>query len=483
MTTLEVTSIVMGQRPQSGSNVALHQIAVAAVSEAWLSIDDAKVGDAIRCLRKVCQELELENLADDSVLLLSRWNKYEREDLSGGTPQESYADIAKAAIAHTRLVERFAKEKFDGKQAAVVETTGQTGRSASLNSSILAVKNESTLNVSGSKRLRKQLIDEVNSRTAGGGVILSAKQIKVDYGGNGFCLGPVSFELRRGQIVGVFGKNGSGKSTLLRVIAGLTRHTEGALEHSRLGLPLSWGEARSGIAFVSRRPFFNTYSIKETLEYSVAVSGRLGANNERAVRDYLARYNLEQYEGYKWSELSEGFLMRFELLRGLAVSPDLLVLDEPLANLDFQKRVEVLDELEELARTSARPICIVFSSHHIDEVEIVSDAIIALDQGRCLYAGEKNELARRGSGSVYRIVGDISGIDFVASTDSGVDRTQKTLGGALVYFRDRVSISGVLKALPELQERNVASISDVSGSVRTLLEEGCPKGWVRGLKV
>jgi ABC-2 type transport system ATP-binding protein len=90
---------------------------------------------------------------------------------------------------------------------------------------------------------------------------------------------------------------------------------------------------------------------------------------------------LRKYRSYSWKNLSSGYKMRFELARALLRKPKLLLIDEPLANLDILAQQIVLDDFRDIARSPFRPLGIVLSSQQLYEVEKTSDSVIFLKNG------------------------------------------------------------------------------------------------------
>jgi len=94
----------------------------------------------------------------------------------------------------------------------------------------------------------------------------------------------------------------------------------------------------------------------------------------------------------RWKELSGGFKLRFALACALVWKPKLLIIDEPLANLDFKAQQVVLRDLRNLAESLRYPMSVLISSQHLHEVEAVSDQIVFLDKGKVEFNGPKEQL-------------------------------------------------------------------------------------------
>jgi len=298
-------------------------------------------------------------------------------------------------------------------------------------------------------------------------------KIEKAYGSGSFSLGPISISLKPGRITVVIGKNGSGKSTLLSIIAGRLLQTKGDITYPYLSQAQNWSEIKAKIAYLASASLPSPYEIRETLEYVAATNEKLGDLNRKFVDDYLSRYDLERYASYRWPQLSEGYRMRLNLVRALLASPNLLVLDEPLAHLDIQARANFLFELTELSRTFSNPMCIVLSTHHLDEAELIADDVIILANGKCLFFGDKVQLRRLTSGSVFHVLGGITPEAFSRfSNMPGLQKANRVLGGVALHFRDVVTIEQLIEQLQPIGMQEISSISDLSGSSRVILDQG-----------
>ena len=96
---------------------------------------------------------------------------------------------------------------------------------------------------------------------------------------------------------------------------------------------------------------------------------------------------LEEYAHHKWSEISTGYRLRFQLAKMLIGDPQLLILDEPIANLDINAQQKFLTDLRLFVSESKQGLSVILSSQQLHEIETVSDNIVFLKKGKCLYAG------------------------------------------------------------------------------------------------
>lgn len=140
------------------------------------------------------------------------------------------------------------------------------------------------------------------------------------------------------------GENGNGKTTLLRILAKEISYNEGELNYSFNQIPKNDYDLRTKLVYIPQRTAKWYGSLKDNLKFVLSNYGISSEENETRVLMMIARLGLWNYKHLKWSELSSGYKMRFELARTLLRKPELLLLDEPLANLDVLAQQVILED-------------------------------------------------------------------------------------------------------------------------------------------
>ncbi|WP_143883772.1 ABC transporter ATP-binding protein [Chryseobacterium binzhouense] len=212
--------------------------------------------------------------------------------------------------------------------------------------------------------------------------VLRARNIMKSYGSNRFSLGPVSVEINKGQVYGLVGENGNGKTTLLRILAKEISYNEGELNYSFNNQPENDFDLRTKLVYIPQRTEKWYGSLKDNLKFVLSNYGISPEENETRTLMMIARLGLWNYKHLKWSELSSGYKMRFELARTLLRKPEILLLDEPLANLDVLAQQVILEDLKSIANSVNNPIALILSSQQLYEVEKISDKVIFLKNGQ-----------------------------------------------------------------------------------------------------
>jgi phosphonate transport system ATP-binding protein len=223
----------------------------------------------------------------------------------------------------------------------------------------------------------------------------------------------VSLTAGAGEIIGIVGRSGAGKSTLLRCINGLERPTSGAvvLDGTDLAkLPAhEVARVRQRIGFI-----WQEYNLVERLSVMTNVlTGRLAhargpgslvfhfdrAHRAVAVRS-LERVNMLQRARQRADRLSGGEKQRVAIARALAQEPVLILADEPVASLDPELAVQVLDDLARVARDERVPTLI--NLHAIDLARIYCDRIVGIAQGVVVFDGSPSALDEAALDRIYR---------------------------------------------------------------------------------
>ena len=234
----------------------------------------------------------------------------------------------------------------------------------------------------------------VQPQTTGtGDEVLAVDGISVRLSGRE-VLRDVRFSLKRGEFAGLIGSNGAGKTTLLRVILGLTAATTGEV---RIG-----GEARSrrraGIGYVPQKILLDPdMPLRARDLVALGLDGhRLGLplpsrSRRQQVDAMLRAVGAEKFADARVGNLSGGEQQRVLIAHALISGPQLLLLDEPLANLDLRSEQEVVTLLSRIARE--QQVAVLISAHEINPLLPVMDRVVYLAAGRAA-SGPASEVVR-----------------------------------------------------------------------------------------
>jgi ABC-2 type transport system ATP-binding protein len=203
--------------------------------------------------------------------------------------------------------------------------------------------------------------------------------------GRRWALSGCTLQVPAGRVAGLVGRNGAGKTTLLHLAVGLTRPSAGSI--SVLGEEVAaTPEQLARIGFVAQEtPLYPTLTVAEHLRFGAALNPRW---DQALAQERIARIGLDP--GQRAGTLSGGQRAQLALTLAIAKRPRLLVLDEPVANLDPLARREFLQGLMEF--TAEHEVSVVLSSHLVADLERVCDHLIVLADGCVQLCGEVEEL-------------------------------------------------------------------------------------------
>jgi ABC-2 type transport system ATP-binding protein len=209
--------------------------------------------------------------------------------------------------------------------------------------------------------------------------------------GSTTALDAVTFEARRGEVLGFLGPNGAGKTTALRIITGFLAATEGRVEVCGVDVSLQPQRARAKIGYLPESvPLYPEMRVVEYLAYRAALKGLKPRGRAAALDEALAAAGAEAERRQVIGRLSKGYRQRVGLADALLGRPEVLILDEPTDGLDPNQRREVLERIASLGRDRV----VVLSTHVLPEVEAVCARVVILDRGRVIAEGAPAALSR-----------------------------------------------------------------------------------------
>jgi tungstate transport system ATP-binding protein len=207
--------------------------------------------------------------------------------------------------------------------------------------------------------------------------VISLKNIRVTQGEN-FSLSVESLALQPGRIYALTGANGAGKSTLLRVMALLMAPQSGSIEFAGSASG-NLARQRQRVTLVEQSPYLFKGSVTDNLSYGLKLRGVDGAERSRRIKETLTNVGLEGFEQRQAKELSGGEVQRVALARALILKPELLLLDEPTANIDSNS-LQAYEAL--LSRLPEYGVTVVFSTHDLSQSRRLGGEVLRIENGR-----------------------------------------------------------------------------------------------------
>ena len=304
-------------------------------------------------------------------------------------------------------------------------------------------------------------VTELPTETA----VLVAEEVRKHYALGRFQLGPISLSIKKGQVYGLVGENGNGKTTLLRILARDLSYDSGVVKYYFTERPKNDYDLRTKLIYIPQRTEKWYGSLKDNLKFTLSSYGILAEENEPRTLLMIARLGLWQYQHLDWNALSSGYKMRFELARTLLRQPEILLLDEPLGNLDVLAQQVILEDLKMIANSVNHPIALILSSQQLFEVEKISDKVIFLRNGQYTDNAEATA-TEEAMPLIVEIDTTNTREELMAVFKAFALEKLNYNGGVYVaYFRPNTEYSAVLEALGKAKI-DLTYIRNISASTR-----------------
>jgi ABC-2 type transport system ATP-binding protein len=200
----------------------------------------------------------------------------------------------------------------------------------------------------------------------------------------------VSFNALPGGIFGLLGPNGAGKTTTIGCISGLLTPTAGRVRVLGHDVVRDGPAARRGLGVVPQEvALYEDLSAEENLAYWGGAHGLRGAFLRRRIQEVLELIGLQDRSREAVKRFSGGMKRRLNFACGIVQQPKVLLLDEPTLGVDPQSRVRLLELVSEQARSG---VCVLYTTHYMEEAETLCDRLAIIDHGRIIAQGTLDEL-------------------------------------------------------------------------------------------
>ena len=192
------------------------------------------------------------------------------------------------------------------------------------------------------------------------------------------------------EILGLLGPNGSGKSTTINCLLSLLNFQHGSIKILGKEMTPESYDIKSKIGVVFQEiAVFEELTVYENIDYFCGLYIKDKETRKKYVEDAIKLVGLESYKKFYPKQLSGGLLRRLNIACGVAHKPKIIFLDEPTVAVDPQSRNNILDGIKKLRDDGAT---ILYTTHYMEEVEILCDRIIILDKGKIIAQGTNEEL-------------------------------------------------------------------------------------------
>jgi tungstate transport system ATP-binding protein len=217
--------------------------------------------------------------------------------------------------------------------------------------------------------------------------------------GNIMALDNVTLDVNKGEIFAVMGNSGAGKTTLLKILALLEKQSNGSYYYEGEEVRGNEDRLRRKITMVFQKPVMFNTSVYNNVAYGLKLRGFRKDEVKRRVREALNLVKLQDYEKYNAKKLSGGEQQRVAIARALVLNPELLIMDEPTANLDPANVIIIEKVMKEIVREGTT---IVLATHNLFQAKRLSNRVIHLFEGKSVEIGETKSVFENPKSEITR---------------------------------------------------------------------------------
>jgi ABC-type multidrug transport system ATPase subunit len=272
---------------------------------------------------------------------------------------------------------------------------------------------------------------------------LEIREVGKRYKGDVWGVADLSLDLEAG-VLGLLGPNGAGKSTLMRILATVTKATQGHVKWNGVDIATSPNDLRKVLGYLPQDfGIYPNLNAVEFLSYLATARGLGGRSADKRIDQLLELVNLSDVRKRPLGTLSGGMKQRVGIAQALLNDPRLLIVDEPTAGLDPEERVRFRSLLAELSGDRI----VILSSHIVSDIEAAATSIAVIKKGRLQFHGAPEEILQKVDGKVWEMV--------IPSSDLAGAKEKFVLSGT-VRTSDGVRIRVVADEQPDAGARTLA---------------------------
>ncbi|MCX7877007.1 MAG: ABC transporter ATP-binding protein [Ignavibacteria bacterium] len=215
------------------------------------------------------------------------------------------------------------------------------------------------------------------------------------YYGDYLAVDDISFEVKKGEILGFLGPNGAGKTTTMKIITTYLPPTSGKVEVDGIDVEENSLEVRKRLGYLPElNPLYYDMTVTDYLDYVAALDG-IPKSQIKTKRDEMIRVcGLEPMRKKDIGTLSKGYKQRVGLAQAMINNPDVLILDEPTSGLDPNQIIEIRNLIKKLGREKT----VILSTHILSEVQATCNRVIIINKGKIVADGTTEELQAKSKG-------------------------------------------------------------------------------------
>lgn len=306
--------------------------------------------------------------------------------------------------------------------------------------------------------------------------LLEIEKVFKEYEGKNI-LEDINLHLKRGTTLGIIGPTGCGKTTLLRIIDLIEKPSSGKIYFEGIDVSKSTKEElkyRRNIGMVFQKPVVFKGTVLENIQYGLDVRGTTSKSTRDKIMELLESLGLGGYEDRKASTLSGGETQRIALARAMIIEPEILMLDEPTANLDPLSTGKIESMLEDIRRKNETTT--IMATHNLIQGQRLCDEIAIINH-RIYQIGRPEEIFRRPKNS---FVADFVGMKNVIKGQAKKIKNNLTLiniGDINAYASSPIEGNVYMSIRPEditvsKSKVKTSALNDLKGTVKGIVDDG-----------
>jgi len=219
--------------------------------------------------------------------------------------------------------------------------------------------------------------------------LMNIKNLKKSYKENEVLKG-ISFEVYTGEVLCILGPNGAGKTTTINILTAALGSNGGEIEYKGKPIGLKLRAYKQALGIVPQDvSLYEELSAERNLRFFASLYGLHGKELRKAVDEALVFAGLDERRRDKVKTFSGGMKRRLNIACAVAHHPELVIMDEPTVGIDPQSRNYILDSIKKLRDGGTT---VIYTTHYMEEVEVISSRIIIMDHGSIIAEGTKESL-------------------------------------------------------------------------------------------
>lgn len=244
----------------------------------------------------------------------------------------------------------------------------------------------------------------------------------------------VSLKIEKGGIYGILGPNGAGKSTIINIICGLLRANSGTIKINNIDVTKSMKGENKKVGLVPQEvALYLTFTAEENLKFFGEIYGLKGRELKENIEKALGFTGLLEVRKKLAKDFSGGMLRRLNIACALVHNPEIIIMDEPTVGIDPQSRNHILESVKKLNENGTT---IIYTTHYMEEAEILCDEIAIIDHGKVIASGSKEKLKN--------LVSDTKDLNLLVDNGSLIEINEfKKISGVkdVIILENKISIS------------------------------------------